>query len=452
MSSATLAMRLPVVVRTLIAAALFALAAGSCGCAVRQAADPLRASAVHCETPASFVWPERDTAEVESRIAMQPGKHRLYVAGLDDLRGKVRPYIWSGEVEVLCRRPSGRGLLCEVRRVDSEPAWYDPRVFMFYTSQTPVMRADRTLTTLPPGLRELDGTPMDGVIYRLRPESRGVPGTRGIVVALRPLSGSTYIRPVIAELRDRGWTVIESSLGFGLSGVGDERDAKNDQDLENYGRHIGQIANERLSEWAYGCEAMVDMVRRERPALEDKPVVVVGFSAGAIGAPTVAARLAEQCGGGGGVGGVAGVVLVGGGVNIARIAQTSSLSDFGFGVTFQGKKLTGEKLDRFSDAYLEAATLDSYHTAAALRRTPALILQADADDIVPVEAGHALYEQLGCPERWVFGGGHELLFLELGFFDNQIADWIDGHVPCGSSAARASNLTANRTSGRLGKP
>ncbi len=438
MSSATLGMRLTAFARTLVAAAMVPLAALAGGCAVRQAADPSRHAAVECDAPASFVWPERDVAGIDSRIAMQPGKHRLYVAGLDDLRGKVRPYIWSGDVDVLCRRPSGQGLLCEVRRVDAEPAWYDPRVFMFYSSQTPVMRADRTMTELPPGLRELDGTPMDGVIYRLRPESRGAPATRGIVVALRPLSGSTYIRPVINELRDRGWTVIESSLGFGLNGVGDERDAQNDQDLEKYGRRIGEIANDRLSEWAYGCEAMVDMVREERPGLRGKPVVVVGFSAGAIGAPTVAARLEEQLGERGGVGGV---VLVGGGVNIARIAQTSSLSDFGFGVTFQGKKLTGEKLERFSDSYLKAATLDSYHTAAALRRMPALMLQADADDIVPVETGRTLYEQLGKPERWTFSGGHELLFLELGFFDTKIADWIDGHVPA-TVAAPARAVTA----------
>jgi predicted esterase len=173
---------------------------------------------------------------------------------------------------------------------------------------------------------------------------------------------------------------------------------------------------------------MVDMAREEHAGLENKPVVVVGFSAGAIGAPTVAARLEEQFDGKGGLGGV---VLVGGGVNIARIAQTSTLSDFGFGVTFQGQKLAGERLEKFSSAYLKAATLDSYHTATALRRTPALMLQADADDIVPVETGHTLYEQMGRPERWTFSGGHELLFLELGFFDTKIADWVDVHVTRG---------------------
>src|SRR5438874_2565444 len=82
-------------------------------------------------------------------------------------------------------------------------------------------------------VRQLDGTPMDGVVYRLRPDPRGQKAMRGIVVALRPLSGAAYIRPVVNELRNRGWVVIESSLGFGIDGVGDERNAKTDGELEN---------------------------------------------------------------------------------------------------------------------------------------------------------------------------------------------------------------------------
>jgi alpha-beta hydrolase superfamily lysophospholipase len=161
-------------------------------------------------------------------------------------------------------------------------------------------------------------------------------------------------------------------------------------------------------------------------------VLVLGFSAGAIGAPTVAARLGEQ---------VKGVVLVGGGVDISRIAQTSALSDFGLGVTFNGQRVSGDKLDRLSSAYLKAATLDSFHTCSALRHTPALMLQALADDIVPVRTGQTLYERMGKPERWIFDGGHEMLFLQLGWFDTKIADWVDGHVAT-HTAVPARTVTA----------
>lgn len=401
-------------------------------CATRQAPDPTRDTAAAATQPDEILWPKRDTHAVDQRIWMRPGKQRLYVAGLDDLRGHVRPYIWSGDVQVLDRRHAGLGLLCEVQRADQPREWYDPRVFMFYTSQTPVMCADRTPGPPSPAFEEVDGTPMDGVIFRLRPDPRGVKAERGIVLALRPLSGSTYTRSTINELRDRGWVVIESSLGFGVAGVGDQRDAKTDADLDRFGARIGELLNERLSEWSYGCEAMVQMVRRERPTLIDKPVLVVGFSAGAIGAPTVAARFGEQ---------VKGIVLVGGGVDVSRIAQTSALSDFGLGVSFNGERVTGDKLDRLSTAYLKTATLDSFHTASTLRHTPALMLQALADDIVPVQTGQTMYERMGKPERWLFDGGHEMLFLQLSWFDTQIADWVDGHVPA-SIAAPARTVTS----------
>ncbi len=391
------------------------------GCATKQAADPARVADTKPAPAAPDIkWPPRDTRVVDQRIWMRPGKQRLFVAGLDDLRGKVHPYIWSGDVNVLDRRHAGLGLLCEVRRFDQEPAWYDPRVFMFYSSQSPVLAADRTSGPPAPGYEEIDGTPLDGVIFRLRPDPRGKFCGRGIVLALRPLSGATYTRSVINELRERGWVVIESSLGFGVVGVGEDRNATSNDDLDRFGSRIGQLTNERLSEWAYGCEAMVQMVREERPLLDNKPVLVLGFSAGAIGAPTVAARLGEQ---------VKGVVLVGGGVNIARIAQTSSLSDFGLGVSYNGDRLQGANLERLSDAYLKSATLDSFHTAPSLAHTPALMLQAADDDIVPAQTGQTLYELMGRPERWVFDGGHVALFLQLGWFDTQIADWVDGHVP-----------------------
>ena len=423
-------------VRLCTRAAVLGIAMILAGCATRQGADPARESSTITAQASTFKWPARDTRAVERRVWMHPGKQRLFVAGLDDLRGKVHPYIWSGQVLVLARRHAGLGLLCEVRRYDQEPAWYDPRVFMFYTSQSPVMTADRSPGPPAPGFEEIDGTPLDGVIYRLRPDPRGAPCQRGIVLALRPLSGATYTRAVINELRDRGWVVIESSLGFGVAGVGEDRNAKNDADLDRFGARLGELTNERLSEWAYGCEAMIQIVREERPQLDGKPVVVLGFSAGAIGAPTVAARLGDQ---------VKGVVLIGGGVNIARIAQTSALSDFGLGVSFNGQKVKGDNLERLSDAYLKAATLDSYHTAECLRHTPALMLQAAEDDIVPVQTGRTLYEQMGRPERWVFAGGHELMFLQLGWFDSQIADWVDGHVP--AEAAPPRTITARTGSG-----
>lgn len=399
-------------------AGLVLVLSGLGGCAVREPADPDRliGQALTDEQTAALPWPSRDPSAVDRRVWMRPGPRHLYLAGLDDLQGDVRPYIWSGKVEVLCRKLAGLGVLCEVQRTDKIKEWYDPRTFVFYSSATPVMHADRSKGPPAPSMHDLDGTPMDGIIYRWRPDPTNVPATRGIVVAMRPISGSTYIRPVINELRHRGWVVIETSLGFGIAGVGERRDAANEDDLRRFGTEIAKLADERLSESAFGCEAMIGLIRDERPELREKPVVVIGFSAGAIGAPTVAARLGDQ---------VASIVLVGGGVDIASITSTSTLSDFGLGVRFKGQRLGRGELDVLSESYLAESKLDGYHTAPLLRSTPALVLHAEEDAIVPAELGEALHRQLGRPERWLFGGGHELLFLQLGAFSGAIADWIE---------------------------
>jgi predicted esterase len=351
---------------------------------------------------------------LDDRIWMYPGRQRLYMAGLEGLSWSVRPYIWSGEVRVLGRRKAGLGVLCEVQRIDAEKEWYDPRCFVFYSSQTPVMRADRSQGPPAPPQHGMDGTPMDGIMYRLRDEARGV-RPQGVIFALRPLSGGTFIRSTLAEFRKRGWVVVETGSSFGLAGIGDTRDAQDENDLRRYAEQIGRLTDERLSEWAYGCEAMLEMVRQDRPELTDKPVVVVGFSAGAIGAPTVAARLGDQ---------VKAIVLAGGGVNILKIAQTSALSDFGLGVKYRGHAVNGHELDVLSDAYLKASRLDGAHTAALLKHTPALVLHAAKDDIVPAPSGDELYELLGRPERWVYNMGHEMLFLTLGAYDAKIARWV----------------------------
>ncbi len=391
------------------------------GCAIREPADPgrLALGATSDRAMADIQWPPRDQSAANERVSMHPGRRHMYLAGLDDLQGDVRPYIWSGRVEVLCRQLAGLGVLCEVRRLDKIREWFDPRTFVFYSSATPVIFADRSKGPPPPSMHELDGTPMDGIVYRWRPDLPNVRADRGVVIAMRPLSGSGYMRPVVDELRSRGWVVVETSLGFGLAGVGEKRDAQSIDDVRRFGRELAQIADERLSEAAFAAEAMLAFMREERSQLRDKPVVVLGFSAGAIGAPTVAARLGEQ---------VRSIVLVGGGANIVRIASTSELSNFGLGVRSQGQPVRGEMLDALSDSYIAASKLDAFHTAPLLKGVPALILHAEDDDIVPADTGETLYRQLGRPERWLFRGGHELLFVQLGAFSGRIADWIDREV------------------------
>lgn len=407
------------VVAATVLAVLCALGGGNGGCAVHEPADPRRLLGEGDENGAASIaaaptidWPARDVDRADNAIGMTPGVHKAFVAGMDMVDGQVKPYVWSVPVRVLSREKRGMGILCEVQRMDREVEPTDPRVFLFYSSGTPVASGNRTQGPPPPPGGELDRTPLDAVVVRVHPR---LPGPqRGVAIAMRPLSGSAYTKSTINALRHDGWTVIETGLSFGAEGIGEVREASNDTDLDAIGDSVATLIDTRLAETAYGVEAVFDLVRSQRPDLSDTPVVVVGFSAGALGAPTVAARLGDR---------VKAAVLVGGGVDLLRISQTSSLSDFGVVIRSGGEKLTPAQIDRTSAAYLKASRLDPYHTSRALSGVPVLLLHASQDDIVTT--GELLHQRLGKPERWTFDLGHELLFWRLDAYDAEIAAWID---------------------------
>ena len=114
--------------------------------------------------------------------------------------------------------------------------------------------------------------------------------------------GCLYVSPVIAELRQRGWAVLETQLYWGdwsRRGI----DAGGDDGLRQAGMLLAGIFDERLAELAYAVEAALEHLAARRPDLRPQQVVLVGFSLGAIAGPTVAARLTDR---------LRAVVLVGG--------------------------------------------------------------------------------------------------------------------------------------------
>jgi hypothetical protein len=56
---------------------------------------------------------------------------------------------------------------------------------------------------------------------------------------------------------------------------------------------------------------------------------------------------------------------------------------------------------------------------------PVLLVQAALDSTVQASGGDLLWERLEQPDRWVFSGGHRLLFWRLRDQAVPIADWID---------------------------
>ncbi len=203
-----------------------------------------------------------------------------------------------------------------------------------------------------------------------------------------------------------------------------------DEQIEAVGRTIAAATDEALASNAYAVEAVLDYLNAERPDMAPKanhiPVVIVGMSAGALAAPAAAVRVAGQ---------VDAVVLVGGGADLFRISQESSLTNGGIEV-YRGKSRAPRGVrERIDEVYLRSTRLDPYVTAPLLAGLPVLQVHAAWDGWVPEETGELLYKRLGRPDRMVFQGGHSLLFLFLPDHAAKIADWIERATTRSSPAA-----------------
>ncbi len=192
-------------------------------------------------------------------------------------------------------------------------------------------------------------------------------------------------------------------------------------DLDPIASDIAKEVDEAMSGAAYAVEAVLDYVRTQRPDLPTRPLVLMGFSAGALATPTVAARLGDQ---------VDAVVVIGGGANVLRLSQESALTDGGLRIRCGEKKIDRPTLDRLSQLYLARSRLDPYHTAPLLaaRGTPVLQVHASDDTWVPASGGELLFERLGRPERLTIHADHDLLFYLLPGKAEWIADWVDRAV------------------------
>ncbi len=197
-------------------------------------------------------------------------------------------------------------------------------------------------------------------------------------------------------------------------------------------RKAAAINDERVAEGAYATKAALDYVMNLRPGLQDKPIVLVGMSGGAMMLPTVYAYSPEA---------YDGAVLIAGGADFLMIAIESNYKAWIDAMVFDFKagnkeprldtdlgKPTDEQLETLSASYLKKSKLDAYHTATEMTDIPVLMLHASADKAVPSSSGQLLYQQLGQPERWSYPIGHELIFAGLPTQVTRIDKWITKHV------------------------
>src|SRR5262249_17140887 len=141
---------------------------------------------------------------------------------------------------------------------------------------------------------------------------------KGLVVHLTSMGGLDYERSVINDLLDRGFDILRVSPSTARV---EERpiEADADSDLGDAGLKPAGIIDNRVAEIAYAVEGVIDFLEDQNPdRLVGKPIAIMGYSAGALAGPAVAARLHDR---------VAAVVLVGGGANLLDISQRSTFTN-----------------------------------------------------------------------------------------------------------------------------
>lgn len=176
---------------------------------------------------------------------------------------------------------------------------------------------------------------------------------------------------------------------------------------------------ERVVKVVGGAEFLRAFLEKEMPSLRERPLVVVGCSGGVPAALAFASRHIDR---------VAAVVLVGGGADLASVYLDSELTDREGRVRWLPDRPLSEQRERFIATWLDACSVDPFHTAAAIPADRVLLIEASMDRIVPTKTGQLLWERLGRPERWTFSGGHTLLFWRLNAYASDIGTWIDDRV------------------------
>ncbi len=187
-------------------------------------------------------------------------------------------------------------------------------------------------------------------------------------------------------------------------------------DLDLVARQIASRVDQALAGNAYAAQTCLEYALTQRPDLQNIPVVMIGFSAGALTTPTAAALLRDQ---------LDAVVVIGGAANLFMVTQKSVFTDGGIKVRCGTEKVPAATTEAISELYLKHTKLDPYYTAPMIAHLPILQVHASSDDWVPAAYGDILFERLGKPDQLTIGAGHELLFYFLPGKADFIANWVE---------------------------
>jgi hypothetical protein len=238
----------------------------------------------------------------------------------------------------------------------------------------------------------------------------GVPVTRGVVLLMPGLFATPEgtLDRLTTSLRKRGLAVLRMWAQPSRFTQTLEFDITPADGLDDDAGRIASALDDRVAECAYAAKAAFAHIEKSRPELASVPSAVIGFSGGAMTLPTVVALEPER---------YAAAVMVGGGACFWQMNETSNYRTMIDAV--RAKWPEGSKTDALTQELrtlvLSRSPLDSFHTAAVLRKAgmEILVIQAILDEAVPAPLGDALWERLGKPPRLLLEAGHETLFMQL---------------------------------------
>lgn len=362
-------------------------------------------------------WQPEDEAEADANTAREPATPAKPATEVVELNAEQAELVDTSSPKRAVPRGSGDLYF-----------WFDP-------SEPPSLPAGRVVTD-GDSAYEFDGEYKDtlqSVVPALETAtvntSYRVSGTSllpneetpdAIAVLLPGLGGYESMQKLHAILLDHQYAVavLTSLQRPNLGGGTIEDEIGGAEDIDDLLHRVDRVSSDVSTAMALTAEVAVKEID-ELLGGEPRPVVIVGYSLGALATPAAAWRLRDR---------IAAAVLVGGGADMASIAFKSKLM----------RPLIRDSgaLDRVSLAEVRARAeqtrelrpLDPYFTAAALTGVPVLQIHAKGDRIVPAESGELLWERLGRPERWDYPGGHITLFWSASNFQGDIVKWLDDQL------------------------
>ena len=236
------------------------------------------------------------------------------------------------------------------------------------------------------------------------------------------LSGADFGRSTTSlrdELVKDGWTVLEIiNMPFG---IGNDRALHWHTSMtpQAFAGFLASEADRDMRHILGVTDAAFSVLHDRQPDLAQRPLVIVGASAGALQLPGVYESLRDR---------EPAAVLIAGGGPLVEVLRGTWLRDWK-GPDRMIKAFLDENAEAIETEYAERVSRDPLSLAPLLPRERTLMVHASSDGWIPADTGDTLWEAAGRPERWIFPGGHIALFLTLDWIADDITEWIDAQVP-----------------------